>query len=217
MQSILIASCLAAAATADPFYAAYGNAWTGPPASPPPDPPLLASAVRALSTEPVPMPTERGALMLTLMPSTATATDFPLPMDVVSLPTLVLPPPSLPGPPRDSTVLSATTMARGLLTLRLMPSTATATLLLAPAVSLLPGPLLLALATRALSTEPAPTSMERGVLMLMLGLIPTTATDTVVPTAMALATTATTMVVTTAMDTVMATATATTDKLELSC
>merc|ERR1712014_250700 len=129
-------------------------------------------------------------------------------------PTPVLPPPSLPGPPRDSTVLSATTMARGLLTLRLMPSTATATLLLAPAVSLLPGPLLLALATRALSTEPAPTSMERGVLMLMLRLIPTTATDTVVPTAMALATT---MVVTTAMDTVMATATATTDKLELSC
>merc|ERR1711970_5007 len=53
--------------------------------------------------------------------------------------------------------------------------------------------------------------------MLRLRLIPTTATDTVVPTAMALPTTATTMVVTTAMDTVMATATATTDKLELSC
>merc|ERR1712038_2208708 len=30
MQSILIASCLAAAATADPFYAAYGNALVGP-------------------------------------------------------------------------------------------------------------------------------------------------------------------------------------------
>merc|ERR1719220_2618004 len=98
-----------------------------------------------------------------------------------------------------------------------MPSTATATLLLAPAVSPLPGPLLLASATRQLSTEPAHTSTERGVLTLMLRLIPTTATDTVVPTAMALPTTATTMVVTTAMDTVMATATATTDKLELSC
>merc|ERR1711928_51239 len=97
--------------------------------------------------------------------------------------------------------------------------TATATLLLAPAVSPLPGPLLLASATRALSTEPALTSTERGVLTLMLRLrlIPTTATDTVVPTAMVLPTTATTMVVTTAMDTVMAMATATTDKLELSC
>merc|ERR1712080_300579 len=30
MQSILIASCLAAAATADPFYAAYGTALVGP-------------------------------------------------------------------------------------------------------------------------------------------------------------------------------------------
>merc|ERR1712080_570503 len=64
---------------------------------------------------------ERGALTLTWVPSTAT--DFPLPMDVVSLPTLVLPPPSPPGPPRDSTVLSVTTMARG--PLMLMLSTAT--------------------------------------------------------------------------------------------
>merc|ERR1712158_137266 len=67
------------------------------------------------------MPTERGVLTLTLMPSTAT--DFPLLTAVVSLPTPVLPPPSLPGPPRDSMVLSATTMARGPLTLMLSTAT----------------------------------------------------------------------------------------------
>merc|ERR1712001_164638 len=78
----------------------------------------LATAARAPSMEPAPMPTERGAPMLTL--STATATDSVLAL----LPTLVSPPPSLPGLPRVSTVLSATTTARG--ALMLMPTTATA-------------------------------------------------------------------------------------------
>merc|ERR1719397_1113093 len=103
--------------------------------------------------EPAPTPTERGALMLMLMLSTeptatplldpaasllpgpllsATATrapsmePAPTPTDSVLalLPTLVSPPPSLPGLPRVSTVLSVTTTARG--ALMPMPTTATA-------------------------------------------------------------------------------------------
>merc|ERR1712080_790055 len=70
-----------------------------------PGPPLLATATRAPSTAPVDTTLERGAPTLT----TATATDLVL----VLLLTPVSPPPTLPGLPRVSMVLSATTTARG--------------------------------------------------------------------------------------------------------
>merc|ERR1712080_459900 len=66
-----------------------------------PGPPLLATATRAPSTAPVDTTLERGAPTLT----TATATDLVL----VLLLTPVSPPPTLPGLPRVSMVLSATT------------------------------------------------------------------------------------------------------------
>merc|ERR1719365_509678 len=87
-----------------------------PAVSPLPGPLLLDMVTRPPSTEPVPT-TERGALMLML--TTATATDSL----VVLLSTLVSPLPTPTGLPRVSTVLSATTTARGALTP--MPTTAT--------------------------------------------------------------------------------------------
>merc|ERR1712158_91592 len=72
-----------------------------PAVSPPHGPLLLAMATKAPSMEPVDTTTEREALTLI----TDTATDL--------LPTPVWPRPSLPGPLRVSTVLSATTTARG--------------------------------------------------------------------------------------------------------
>merc|ERR1712018_821542 len=70
-----------------------------------PGPPLLATATRAPSTAPVDTTLERGALTLT----TDTATDLVLALLLTPVP----PPPTLPGLPRVSTVLSATTTARG--------------------------------------------------------------------------------------------------------
>merc|ERR1712088_553818 len=123
---------------------------------------LLDTVTRAPSTEPVDTTMERGAPTLT----TDTVTYSVLAL----LPTPVSPPPMLPGLPRVSTVLSATTGARGPLRLMLRP-------------------------------------------------IPTTAMDTAtdVPTVTDMVTVTDTMAVTTVMDTVMATATATTVKLVLSC
>merc|ERR1719430_2398435 len=87
-----------------------------PAVSPLPGPLLSAMATRPPSMVPVPT-TERGAPMLML--TTDTATDSL----VVLLSTPVSPPPTPTGLPRVSTVLSATTTARGALTP--MPTTAT--------------------------------------------------------------------------------------------
>merc|ERR1711981_396678 len=87
-----------------------------PAVSPLPGPLLSAMATGPPSMVPVPT-TERGAPMLTL--TTDTATDSL----VVLLSTPVSPPPTPTGLPRVSTVLSATTTARGALTP--MPTTAT--------------------------------------------------------------------------------------------
>merc|ERR1712001_416572 len=84
-----------------------------PAVSPPPGPLLSATATRAPSMEPVDTTLERGALTLTM----DTATDSVL--------AKVWPRPTLPGPLRVSTVLSATTTARGLL----MPTPTMATVL----------------------------------------------------------------------------------------
>merc|ERR1712158_83233 len=88
-----------------------------PAVSPPPGPLLSATATRAPSMEPVDTILGRGALTLTM----DTATDSVLAL----LPTPVWPRPTLPGPLRVSTVLSATTTARGLL----MPTPTMATVL----------------------------------------------------------------------------------------
>merc|ERR1712117_811094 len=90
-----------------------------PAVSPPPGPLLLDTVTRAPATEPMDTTMERGAPTLT----TDTVTDSVLAL----LPTPVSPPPMLPGLPRVSTVLSATTTARG--APMPMPTTATATVL----------------------------------------------------------------------------------------
>merc|ERR1739844_137549 len=80
---------------------------SAPAASPPPGPLLSATATRAPSMELEDTTLERGVPML--MPTTDTDTDSVLAL----LPTPVSPPPMFPGLPRVSTVLSATTTARG--------------------------------------------------------------------------------------------------------
>merc|ERR1712184_131125 len=88
-----------------------------PAVSPPHGPLLLAAATKAPSMEHVDTTTGREALTLI----TDTATDSVLAL----LPTPVWLHPMLPGPPRVSAVLSATTTARGLL----MPMPTMATVL----------------------------------------------------------------------------------------
>merc|ERR1712083_1185031 len=100
---------------------------SAPAASPLPGPPLLATAARPPSMEPVLMPMERGVPMLMPMPMLTTAmdtvllTDTVLPTAMASLSTPVSLPPSATGLPRVFTVSSATTTARG------APSPSTAT------------------------------------------------------------------------------------------
>merc|ERR1712203_362310 len=82
---------------------------SAPAASPLPGPPLLATAARPLSMEPVLMPMERGVPMLMPMPMLTTAMDTALLTDMASLSTPVSPPPSATGLPRVFTVSSTTT------------------------------------------------------------------------------------------------------------